>query len=41
MFIIYLVPLVLGKIICMQEISQKWTNKVHRRPVDMDEKIIS
>jgi hypothetical protein len=34
-FIIHLVPLVLREIICMQEISQKWTNKVHRRQVDM------
>jgi hypothetical protein len=35
MFIIHLVPLVLEKIICMQEFSQKWTNKVHKRQVDM------
>jgi hypothetical protein len=35
MFIIHLVPLVLREIICMQEISQKWTNKVHRRQVGM------
>ena len=35
MFIIHLVPLVLGKIICMQEISQKWTKDMHRRQVDM------
>jgi hypothetical protein len=36
MFIIHLVPFVLGKIICMQEFSQKWTNKVHKRQVDME-----
>ena len=34
-FIIHLVPLVLGQIICMQEISQKWTKDMHRRQVDM------
>ena len=35
MFIIHLVPLVLGKNICMQEKSQKWTNKEHRRQMDV------
>ena len=35
MFIIHLVPLVLGKNICMQEKSQKWTKDVHRRQWDV------
>jgi hypothetical protein len=35
LFIIHLVSLVLGKIICMQEKSQKCTNMKHRRQVDV------
>jgi hypothetical protein len=35
MFKIHLVPLVLGKITCMQGKSQKWTNMKHRRQVDV------
>jgi hypothetical protein len=35
MFIIHLVPLVLEKIICMQEKIQKWTNMKHRRQWDV------
>jgi hypothetical protein len=35
LFIIHLVPLVLGKIICMQEKSQKCTNMKYRRQVDV------
>jgi len=34
MFKIHLVLLVLGKFICMQKKSQKWTNDVHRRQFD-------
>ena len=35
LFKIHLVPLILGKFICLQKKSQKWTNKEHRRQVDV------